>query len=1404
MAEEETTVVDEHEEPQRKRKRRWAKRLGWFLAILIMPIVAVAIFFSSPIGKRFVADQIAQVAPASGLRFEVGRIEGDIYGQARLYDVVVSDPKGVFLTIPEVDLDWRPLNFLWSGLDIRELTAKRGRLERLPELLPGDPDAPILPDFDIRVDNLSIQQLVLAPGVAGERAATVDLDGKVDIREGRAFVRADGRLGADDRLALLLDAEPDGNRFDLELDYTAAEDGPIAQMAGLDAGYRARIDGAGTWSKWIGHALITKQSGEDAPERVAALRLTNIAGRYTALGKVDPDLDPSTLLGRATGNDVALVATGTLESSVFDGKLAVVTDALDLRGAGAVDLAGNAFDSFDITADLRDPTLFGDTARFENARFAGTLDGDFRDIEVEHTLQVGRLVSGTTIIEGLNQAGLATYDGTRFVLPLDASVDRVQSGVDWLDTRLVNGTLDGELIYSGSRLLADNTRISFPDLDAVLALRGNLDEGVFAIAGPVNARGLQLDNVGTVSGNAKVLVKFGTTIPWSVRANVAGRVANVSNASIANVAGSNIRFSGALGLGANQPIVFRDAEIDSERLTARFDSRIIGGRTTLAGRGRHTEYGPFTIDAEITGSGPRATLVLADPLPSAGLKDVRLAISPSGDGFNIDTSGQSMLGPFDGNLDLLFPAGGPARVSINTLEVYRTNVTGDIVIGEGGIRGDLALSGGGLDGTIAIAQRDNGALGFDVNLLARQAQFGGATNISIGFADIDASGSFGNGNSRFIVDARGSGLQYGAISINQFAANAEVIDGVGEVRASIAGRRSDRFQVKMNANVTPDRIALIAGGEFAGRPITMPRRAVLTSRPEGGWRLAPTQVGFADGFAIFEGAFGGGETSLQAKLSRMPLRIIDLTGSELGLGGRLSGIIDYNALSGAPPTMDARVKVENFTRSGLVLSSTPLDVLAVARLTPSRFSLGARLRDQDGQVGRLDARVTGLGDGSDIAGRIMRGRLNADFAYDGNATSLWRLAAIETFDLTGPINVTANATGTLNNPRITGRMASDNLRLQSAISGTDVTNVSARGQFAGSRLQLTRFSGRTSGNGRITGSGFIDLSGMSASRGPQIDIRAAATDARLLNANGLEATITGPLRIVSNGNGGTIAGRVRIDEASWALGTAAEDMSLPQIRTREINRPASLGQATSTASGSWRYLINATAPSRVAVDGMGLDSEWGVDIALRGSVDDPRIGGQANLVRGDYTFAGTRFELTRGRIRFDQGLPIDPRLDIEAETSASGVNVLVDITGTAQAPEIAFSSEPPLPEEEILARLLFGGSVTSLSATDALQLGAALASLRGGGGGLDPIGSLRRSIGLDQLRIVSADPALGRGTGVALGKNLGSDFYVEIVTDGRGYSATSVEYRITRWLTLLATVSTIGRDSVLAEVSRDY
>jgi translocation and assembly module TamB len=366
----------------------------------------------------------------------------------------------------------------------------------------------------------------------------------------------------------------------------------------------------------------------------------------------------------------------------------------------------------------------------------------------------------------------------------------------------------------------------------------------------------------------------------------------------------------------------------------------------------------------------------------------------------------------------------------------------------------------------------------------------------------------------------------------------------------------------------------------------------------------------------------------------------------------------------------------------------------------------------------------------------------------------------------------------------------------------DISQIAARGSFTGSRLTLSAMAGRTANGGQVVGSGTIDFADLHPDHGPGIDLRLGAKNAALMSRPDMALTATGPLRIVSDGTTGTIAGRLRIDTARWQLGQTAVAAELPNIPTREINRSADIAPAGAHAM-PWRFLIDAASGGRIQVQGMGIDSNWNANIQLRGTLDAPVMGGRADMIDGTYEFAGRRFDLTRGHLLFTGTSPPDPRLDIVATASVTGLTATVTVAGSSLSPDINFSSVPALPEEDLLSRVLFGDSITAISAPEALQLGAALAALHGGGG-LDPINKLRHAIGLDRLRIVSADVTIGRQTGFAAGKYLGRRVYAEIVTDGRGYSATNLEFRVTRWLSLLGSVSTVGRQNINAKISKDY
>lgn len=272
---------------------------------------------------------------------------------------------------------------------------------------------------------------------------------------------------------------------------------------------------------------------------------------------------------------------------------------------------------------------------------------------------------------------------------------------------------------------------------------------------------------------------------------------------------------------------------------------------------------------------------------------------------------------------------------------------------------------------------------------------------------------------------------------------------------------------------------------------------------------------------------------------------------------------------------------------------------------------------------------------------------------------------------------------------------------------------------------------------------------------------------------------------------------------SFRLGAATAAAQVPRLDVREINRPDD-EPLPPPPGAPWRLDFSVNARNRLQVTGLGINSEWGAALKIGGTVAEPRITGSATLVRGTYDFAGRRFDLERGTIRFVGESPPNPLLDIIAEGGIQGINATIHVTGRGQRPEISFTSTPAMPQDELLSRLLFGTSITNLSAPEALQLASAVAALNNSGGGLDPINAVRGAIGLDRLRILPADIATGQGTSIAAGKYIGRRVYVEVITDARGYSATRLEYQITRWLSLLSTISTIGRQSVNARISKDY
>ncbi len=1365
--------------------------LGGGVAAVLLLVAAALLLVDTGPGHRWVADRIAGVKTANGLHFAIGRIDGSIYGDARLTDVRVYDLDGLVFEAAAVRLDWSPLRWFANRLEVERLEVGEATLFHTPHTRKTGKQGPILPDFDIHVGRLKVGRLVLARPVLG-RERVGRLDGRVDIRRGRALIDLAALVEGSDRLRVKLDAEPDRDRFDADVTARGNADGVLAKLIGIRAPLTLDVKGDGRWARWRGTA-----TGRLGASKAVDLALAAAGGRYRLTGMVAPSPFLTGKKQRLTAPRVRIDATGTLAGRRLDGMLKLRTAALAAEATGGLDLAASAWRNLRVRLHLLQPAALFPNMSARAMELRAILDGPLATARFDYRIDAERFAFDSTGFENAHAAGAGRLGPAPVTVPVRFTAARVTGIGDVAGGILRNLSVTGLLRVTPAVATGDGLLLRSDKLTGRIALTVDLKTGRYQI-GLNGALGRYLiPGLGIVDVRSTLDAVPG---PGGHGTRVLGRgtaqMLTLDNAFFRSLAGGLPHIETGLERAPDGTLFFHRLVLTAPTLRLTGEGyRRKDGTFHFEGGGTQTSYGP--VQLVLDGKIDHPTLDLRFPLfnKTLGLKDVRAHLDPTPAGFAFRAAGGSKLGPFTTDGAILLPSGGQASIMVAALDVTGTRAGGQLLIVPGGFQGRLGVAGGGLKGELLFRPVGD-VQRVEAHLDADNARLAGAATLRRGHLDLmtllDPAGT------RVEASANGFNLSRGSLRLARFTGSTKLVDGNGEIRAAISGTRGRAFDIRTVTQVSADRYVVSAEGTLDRRPIRLVTPATFVNA-DGGWRLQAARLSFAGGEATVGGSLTATGASIDASLSRMPLTVLDIGYPGLGLGGVASGTLAYRTAAGAAPTGRLDMTVRGLSRSGLVLTSRPIDLGVAAVLTADRLGVRAVAASGGKTVGRAQALLTPLGSG-DLATRVQNAPLVAQLRYAGPADTLWRLTGVELFDLSGPVSIGADVSGRLDQPVIRGAVQAQGARIESTTTGTVLTDVAASGRFGGSRLVIDRFTANAGRDGKVTGAGQFDFA---AQHGIGIDLKVQAANAQMINRDDIGATVTGPLTFRSDGVGGTIAGDVVLDRSRYRLGQATAASAAPQLNVREINLPGG-GEEEDAPRAPWTLALRARAPGALLVSGLGLTSEWSADLTIGGAPDNPAITGRATLVRGDYEFAGREFQLQRGVIRFDGSVPANPALDIAADANVTGLSATIRVTGTGLKPEIAFTSTPALPEDELLSRLLFGTSITNLSAPEALQLAAAVAALQGGGGGLNPINAVRRAAGLDRLRILPADPQTGQGTSIAAGKYVTRRLYAEIVTDGQGYSATQVEFQVTRWLSLLSSISTLGRQSANVRVSKDY
>lgn len=400
---------------------------------------------------------------------------------------------------------------------------------------------------------------------------------------------------------------------------------------------------------------------------------------------------------------------------------------------------------------------------------------------------------------------------------------------------------------------------------------------------------------------------------------------------------------------------------------------------------------------------------------------------------------------------------------------------------------------------------------------------------------------------------------------------------------------------------------------------------------------------------------------------------------------------------------------------------------------------------------------------------------------------------VQARQVTGVAKMDLRAQGTVLSPQVSGAVDLQNADFQDFASGIHLADINGRVRGAQDRLVIEGLSARA-GEGKVDVAGSLGI----AAPGMPVDLKLTARGARPVSSDLITAVLDADVAVKGQVQSRVdVSGKVNLRRVevnipnSLPTSVARLDVVWPGEKTDKVDQE----RAASAHAMVVGLDLAVISPGKFFVRGHGLDAEMAGRLNVTGTAQAPLLTGGFDLKRGNFDLAGISLNFTKGRVAFNGagvGHSLDPTLDFEADRAVNGETARLKVQGYASSPKISFDSLPPRPQEEVLAMLLFGTDARSLSSTQMIELGAAVATLTGLTP-FDPMGVLRKTLHLDRLTIAGGSGVGNGGTSVEAGKYVMKGVYVgaKQSTSGSGTQA-QVQVDLTKHLKLNTTVGTGG------------
>jgi translocation and assembly module TamB len=1417
-----------------------------------------------PAGRVFISNVVSSIATTEDRIIEIQGLYVSFGLNSSIEKISLADANGTWLNADQIYLNWHPLRLLSGDLDIASLAATQVDLNRLPSAQSQSSSAKAsesnasgglsLP-LNIALKNLTIDEINLGEPVLGA-PVSLTASGAGSFALDPALITANLDIhridGVEASLLAKAKFEPAAETLAFDVTISEPRGGMAARLLEVPdlPALKLALTGSGPLTNWAanlnlaldGRTTVTgsAQIEETASERHLSFDLDGdfaplappaaqafLLGTTNAAGtaRFSQEFEPRSADLTMKSQTVSLVVKADLNNGNIDASADIHVSAGE-NALIAVDLSARriAFGPLDATIKVSGQQTSAnwsteiDLASFQTTElktgalalessgtganltpgaltspFSFSLDVADLDGLTAQTRPLSGPVSveGTGSIDGANRKALVSdlsvnsAAGTIALSKTEISAERVLSQGRFsltnisIFSELAGRELGGEVsgnfstdmdpsTIKGAVTAALTTRdlsTGISQADTLMAGETQLDLALdLANQNDISLKKFSLKNPAlTVSGNAQYLDKA---------------LSSDLSVTLADLTNLDSQLGGSLELNAKSsgPVNALELEVDAS-----------SKQILLAG----TPLDDLTLLA-------KATADLA--APSATIKSTA---SLNGQPISVDVELTSKNGGADINPLLLNLAGNSIKgaLTIANLKSPLETLEGDLKIDAPDLASlsPLLLTeiSGKLEGTLSADPKDKSlaldVTGSDINVPS--ASLGKLTlkaNLSAPYepeavtADIDIQDLLTDATP--IHSARISAKPDG----NGTSITAEVrMDQSGKDGLTLAARISEPSQDTY----------LLALSDLAMRYqgiASKLKQPTSITYANGEAAIQPLELQLGDGSFAVSGSVGQ-TFDLSAELKSVPLNLANAFVPSLGLGGSLSGKISANGNPSAPGAS------WSISGSGLTASQLRSNGLSAVNLT----STGTLKGDQISQTTKI---IDANGLTFSASGTIGSVRPNQlSLALDGTVpvAALRRPLLDAGLRGEGAVALKGSVGGTATTPSYQITATPAGLKVTSLSTGLTVQNIRGSASVDQNQASLNGITGDLATGGTLSASGTVGTkNGFPANLALKLN-NGRYVDPGLVTAEvNADLKVSGPL--ASPSGSALIAGSVKINKADVSIPESLPG-AIPPVEVRHVHASKAIRRQVAELGGGSkntqtqqkanppRLDILLSAPGRIFIRGRGLDSELQGNLKIVGTTADPQAIGAFSLKRGQLDVLTRRLVFSRGTATFEGSLT--PLIDFAATTTVNDTTITVTVSGEADNPQIAFTSSPELPQDEVLALLLFGKSVGNLSATQIASLAAAIATLTGGNDN-GPLAAIRKSLGLDAIDINTDGE---NGPSVSVGKYINDNIYLGVEQGtGSASSRVKVDIDLDRGLKVRGEVGADGSSKAGIFFEREY